>query len=129
MVAERTVELNQAKAWAEERSQAAEAANRAKSIFLARMSHELRTPLTTILGYTQLMQHDPVTAATQQANLSAIDRSSEHLLALIDDVLEMSRIEAGRPRSRGKLTAQPAGQPGRDVSPAGNLGPGLAVQP
>jgi signal transduction histidine kinase len=94
-VAERTAALNQAKAWAEERSHAVEAANRAKSTFLARMSHELRTPLTTILGYTQLMQHDPLTAATQRANLSVIDRSSEHLLALIDDVLEMSRIEAG----------------------------------
>jgi signal transduction histidine kinase len=95
-VAERTVELSQLNQDLQKAKEAAEAANQAKSIFLARMSHELRTPLTTILGYTQLMQRDPVLDATQQANLSVIDRSGEHLLALVDDVLEMSRIEAGR---------------------------------
>jgi two-component system sensor histidine kinase/response regulator len=76
--------------------EAAEAANRAKSTFLANMSHELRTPLNSILGFTQLMVRD-TSLATQQRNfLETINRSGEHLLTLINDVLEMSKIEAGR---------------------------------
>ncbi|NIV34652.1 MAG: PAS domain S-box protein [Anaerolineae bacterium] len=75
---------------------AAEAANQAKSVFLANMSHELRTPLNAILGFTQLMDRDPNLTAEQQENLGIINRSGEHLLALINDVLEMSKIEAGR---------------------------------
>jgi PAS domain S-box-containing protein len=74
----------------------AEAANQAKSIFLANMSHELRTPLNAILGFSQLMAGDPNLTGEQQENLAIIDRSGEHLLALINDVLEMSKIEAGR---------------------------------
>jgi PAS domain S-box-containing protein len=74
----------------------AEAANRAKSAFLANMSHELRTPLNAILGFTQLMDRDPKLSTEQQENLGIINRSGEHLLALINDVLEMSKIEAGR---------------------------------
>ena len=74
----------------------AEAANQAKSIFLANMSHELRTPLNAILGFTQLMDSDPNLTIEQQTNLGIINRSGEHLLALINDVLEMSKIEAGR---------------------------------
>jgi PAS domain S-box-containing protein len=74
----------------------AEAANQAKSAFLANMSHELRTPLNAILGFTQLMDSDPNLTAEQQQNLGIINRSGEHLLALINDVLEMSKIEAGR---------------------------------
>ncbi len=76
--------------------EAAEAANRAKSTFLANMSHELRTPLNAILGFSQLMAHDSLLTQEQQQNLSIISRSGEHLLALINDVLEMSKIEAGR---------------------------------
>jgi signal transduction histidine kinase/ActR/RegA family two-component response regulator len=76
--------------------EAAEAATQAKSIFLANMSHELRTPLNAILGFTQLMDRDPNLTAEQQENLGIINRSGEHLLALINDVLEMSKIEAGR---------------------------------
>ncbi|HEY9707108.1 MAG TPA: ATP-binding protein, partial [Oculatellaceae cyanobacterium] len=76
--------------------EAAEAANRAKSTFLANMSHELRTPLNAILGFSQLMAHDSLLTQQQQQNLSIISRSGEHLLALINDVLEMSKIEAGR---------------------------------
>ncbi len=76
--------------------QAAEAANRAKSVFLANMSHELRTPLNAILGFAQLMQRSAELNADQQENLGVISRSGEHLLALINDVLEMSKIEAGR---------------------------------
>jgi len=80
----------------QEARRAAEAANQAKSVFLANMSHELRTPLNAILGFTQLMDRDPNLTAEQQENLGIINRSGEHLLALINDVLEMSKIEAGR---------------------------------
>jgi PAS domain S-box-containing protein len=73
----------------------AEAANRAKSVFLANMSHELRTPLNIILGFTQLIERDPATSAANRETLCMVSRSGEHLLALINDVLEMSRIEAG----------------------------------
>jgi signal transduction histidine kinase/DNA-binding response OmpR family regulator len=88
-VEERTSDLTKAK-------EVADAANKAKSEFLANMSHELRTPLNAILGFTQIMQHDALLNAEQQENLDIISHSGDHLLALIDDVLEMSRIEAGR---------------------------------
>jgi PAS domain S-box-containing protein len=76
--------------------EAADAANRAKSEFLANMSHELRTPLNAILGFTQLMSRDVTLPLPQQESVSIINRSGEHLLSLINDVLEMSKIEAGR---------------------------------
>ncbi|WP_267383172.1 PAS domain S-box protein [Cyanobacterium sp. uoEpiScrs1] len=76
--------------------EAADAANRAKSEFLASMSHELRTPLNAILGFTQVMQRDHTLNEEQQQNLSIISRSGEHLLTLLNDILEMSKIEAGR---------------------------------
>ncbi|XWK89836.1 MAG: PAS domain S-box protein [Phormidium sp.] len=76
--------------------EAAEAANNAKSTFLANMSHELRTPLNAILGFAQLMERDAALTARQKASLATINRSGEHLLTLINDVLEMSKIEAGR---------------------------------
>jgi PAS domain S-box-containing protein len=76
---------------------AAESANSTKSKFLATMSHELRTPLNIILGFTQLLLRDSYPMAThQQEHLDTITRSGEHLLELINDILEMSKIEAGR---------------------------------
>jgi PAS domain S-box-containing protein len=73
----------------------AEAANRAKSAFLANMSHEIRTPLNAVLGYTQLMLRDAALEKPAHDYLNIISRSGEHLLALINDVLDMSKIEAG----------------------------------
>ncbi len=72
------------------------AANQAKSLFLANMSHELRTPLNAILGFSELMTRDPNLTLEQQQNLKTIGHSGEHLLSLINDVLELSKIEAGR---------------------------------
>jgi PAS domain S-box-containing protein len=76
--------------------QAAEAANRAKSLFLANMSHEIRTPMNAILGYSQLMLRDASLGPAAKENLRIINRSGEHLLNLINDVLVMSKVEAGR---------------------------------
>jgi GAF domain-containing protein/CheY-like chemotaxis protein len=73
----------------------ADAANQAKSRFLANMSHELRTPLNAILGFSQLMGKDLNTTSAQRKNLEIINQSGAHLLNLINDVLEMSKIEAG----------------------------------
>jgi signal transduction histidine kinase/ActR/RegA family two-component response regulator len=74
----------------------AEIASRAKSVFLANMSHELRTPLNAILGFTRLLRGDPALSAGLRDTLGLISRSGEHLLALINNVLEMAKIEAGR---------------------------------
>ncbi|MDM9381312.1 response regulator [Chlorogloeopsis sp. ULAP01] len=74
----------------------ADAANRAKSEFLTNMSHELRTPLNVILGFTQVMNRDSNLSSEHQQNLAIINRAGEHLLNLINDILEMSKIEAGR---------------------------------
>lgn len=75
---------------------AAESANVAKSTFLANMSHELRTPLNAILGFSGLMMRDEELSAEQLGNLKSIVHSGEHLLDLINDVLEFSKIEAGK---------------------------------
>jgi signal transduction histidine kinase/CheY-like chemotaxis protein len=74
----------------------AQNANKAKSRFLANMSHELRTPLNAILGFTQLMCRDTSMEQEHQENLKIINRSGEHLLKLINDILEMSKIEVGQ---------------------------------
>ncbi|KQV87983.1 ATP-binding protein [Pelomonas sp. Root1237] len=89
LVNERTAELSEAKL-------RAESANQAKGRFLATMSHEFRTPLNAILGFTQLMQMDAAIPAGQQAKLQLMRDSGLHLLELINDVLDMASIEAGK---------------------------------
>jgi PAS domain S-box-containing protein len=74
----------------------AEAANKAKSLFLSTMSHEIRTPMNAILGYAQLMLRDPQLGPDAQANLKIINRSGAHLLNIINNILDMAKIEAGR---------------------------------
>ena len=81
-----------------ESAQRAQVANQAKSQFLAKMSHELRTPLNAILGFAQLIHHNETLSSEQRSHINIINRSGEHLLSLINDVLETSRIEAGQIR-------------------------------
>jgi len=81
---------------AQDAKAAAEVANRAKSRFLASMSHELRTPLNAVLGYAQILQSEPGLTEFQVNRLDKIRSGGEHLLAMINDVLDLSRIEAGK---------------------------------
>jgi signal transduction histidine kinase/DNA-binding response OmpR family regulator len=76
--------------------EAADAANQAKSAFIANMSHELRSPLNAILGFAQIMTRSQTLPQEHQESVSIINRSGEHLLALINNVLDLSKIEAGR---------------------------------
>jgi len=85
----------------------AEVANRAKSEFLANMSHELRTPLNAILGYAQILQRDKSFTERQLFGLATIEQSGYHLLAMINDVLDLARIEAGRLELYPELVALP----------------------
>jgi len=89
LVRERTAELSESK-------ERAEIANQAKTEFLARMSHELRTPLNAILGYAQILKMDEGLTPRQSTGLDTIHSSGEHLLTLIVDILDLSRIEAGK---------------------------------
>ncbi len=89
LVRQRTEELTVAR-------DAAEAANRSKSTFLANMSHELRTPLNAVIGFSQLMDKDPDLAPKQRRNAEIINSSGNHLLTLINDILELSKIESGK---------------------------------
>jgi PAS domain S-box-containing protein len=89
LVKQRTEQLAEAK-------DRAEAANRAKGTFLANMSHELRTPLNAVLGFSRLLKSGPDVTPRQQEALDIIVRSGEHLLNLINNVLDMAKIESGR---------------------------------
>lgn len=73
----------------------AETANRSKSTFLANMSHEIRTPLNAIIGFSQLLNREKLLSVIQKEYITSINRAGEHLLKLINDVLELSKIEAG----------------------------------
>jgi signal transduction histidine kinase len=89
LVRARTLELSEAK-------ERAEVASQAKSQFLARMSHELRTPLNAVMGYAQILKMDEGITSKQRSGLDIIHSSGQHLLTLIVDILDLSRIEAGK---------------------------------
>ena len=95
-VEKRTRDLSEANAALATARDAADTANQAKSTFLANMSHELRTPLNAILGFAQLMARDVALPPDTRKNLTIINRSGEHLLAMINDILDISKIEAGK---------------------------------
>ena len=83
----------------------AEAANRAKSVFLANMSHELRTPLNSVIGFSRLMAASPNMQADEKRNLAIIHRSGTHLLTLINEILELSKGEAGKLLAQSEVVA------------------------
>jgi signal transduction histidine kinase/CheY-like chemotaxis protein len=95
IVAERTKALEESQARVVDAKEAAEAANRAKSAFLANVSHELRTPLNSILGYTQLMLRDRDEPAEKRRRLTTIQSSGEHLLNMINEILDLAKVESG----------------------------------
>lgn len=95
-VEERTAELAESNHQLEISKEKAEVANQAKSTFIANMSHELRSPLNAVLGFSQLMIRSRSLPAEQQENAAIINRSGEYLLTLINNILDLSKIEAGK---------------------------------
>ena len=104
-MADRLRESNHELVEAKER---AEAASRAKSSFLANMSHELRTPLNAILGYAQILRRNKALSERAAVGLATIQSSGEHLLTLINDVLDVAKVEAGRLEFAPSLVNLPA---------------------
>ncbi|MEA5421549.1 ATP-binding protein [Spirulina sp. CCNP1310] len=105
LVAERTAtlrasehQLAQAKLLAEDAMRQAERANHAKSAFIAAMSHELRTPLNAILGFAQILRREPSLSPKGRSRIDVIDRNGQHLLGMINEVLDLSKIEADKMR-------------------------------
>ncbi|MFT5528199.1 MAG: signal transduction histidine kinase, partial [Pirellulaceae bacterium] len=95
-VAQRTQELQTINVELVRAKDAAEASNRAKSNFLANMSHEIRTPMTAILGYTDLLQEIDLSRSARGDYIGTIRRNATHLLAIVNDILDVSKIEAGK---------------------------------
>nr|WP_283777676.1 PAS domain S-box protein [Sansalvadorimonas sp. 2012CJ34-2] len=101
---DKTAEKTAARALAEARDQA-EAANKAKSLFLSNMSHELRTPLNGVLGYAQLLLGDREVTPSQHERLMAVQTCGQHLLTLINDILDLTKIEAGEMELHYEVTS------------------------
>lgn len=101
-VLDRTSDLQQSEAKALELAAKAEAANHAKSTFIANMSHELRSPLNAVIGFSQLMMRNKSLPSEHFENVSAINRSGDYLLTLINNILDLSKIEAGKTKLNPK---------------------------
>ena len=95
-VTERTFDLEQEVESRKKAEEIAKKANQAKTTFFANMSHEFRTPMNSIIGFSELMIKDPSITATQRKNLSLINNNGNHLLAMINDMLDIAKIEAGK---------------------------------
>lgn len=96
LVAERTSQYELEKIRAEKARELAETANAAKSAFLANMSHEIRTPMNAIVGLSHLLMKDPATNPSQQTKLLQMKSAAQHLLSIINDILDLSKIESGK---------------------------------